>query len=111
MSDDKKPAVVEVSKEEIEKYKTMAILAWIIFFIPLLTDAKDSKFAKFHANQSLIVTLLGIAGSIATSTLVGAIIGIPISIAAFVFWIIGILGASKGEMKRLPLIGNFDIIK
>ena len=35
MSEDKAPAVVEVSKEEIEKHKTMAILAWIIFFIPL----------------------------------------------------------------------------
>lgn len=96
---------------DIEKNKTMAILAWVIFFIPLLTDAKDSKFAKFHANQSLLVVLLSIVGGILTSTLVGAIVGIPASIAALVFWIMGIISASQGQAKRTPLIGGIDIIK
>ena len=31
------------TQQDIEKNKTMAILAYFIFFIPLLTDAKDSK--------------------------------------------------------------------
>lgn len=111
MSEDKAPAVVEVSKEEIEKHKTMAILAWIIFFIPLLTDAKDSKFAKFHANQSLLVTLIAILGSVLTSTVIGAIVGIPLSIVALVFWIMGILSAVNGQMKRIPIVGNIELIK
>lgn len=111
MAEDIAKKTVDDGAKDVEKNKTMAILAWIIFFIPLLTDAKDSKFAKFHANQSLVVTLLGIAGSILTSTLVGAIVGIPLSIAAFVFWLMGIIGASQGTMKKTPLIGGIEIIK
>ncbi len=111
MSEDKAPATVSVSKEEIEKYKTMAILAWIVFFIPLLTDAKDSKFAKFHANQALLVTLLSVVSYILTATFIGAVVGIPLSIAALVFWVMGIISASQGQMKRTPIIGNIDLIK
>ena len=107
MSEDKAPKTVSVSKEEIEKHKTMAILAWFIFFIPLLTDAKDSKYAKFHANQSLLVTLLYLIAGFTSFLLIGFLI-YPV---ALVLWVIGILSAVNGEMKRLPLIGNIDIIK
>jgi len=107
MSEDKAPKTDSVSKEEIEKHKTMAILEWIIFFIPLLTDAKDSKYAKFHANQSLLVTLLYLIAAFTSFLLIGFLI-YPV---ALVLWVIGILSAVNGEMKRLPLIGNIDIIK
>ena len=45
------------------KNKVMAILAYIIFFIPLLA-AKESKFAMYHANQGLVLFLLAVAVSI-----------------------------------------------
>ena len=98
---------VEVSKDDIEKNKTMAILAWIIFFLPLLTDAKDSPYAKFHANQSLLVVILYVIAGVTSFFLIGFLI-YPV---ALVFWIMGIISASQGQMKRLPLIGNIDIIK
>lgn len=107
MANDKAPKTVTVSKDEIEKHKTMAILAWFIFFIPLLTDSKDSKYAKFHANQSLLVTLLYLIAGFTSFFLIGFLI-YPV---ALVFWVIGILGAVNGEMKRLPIIGNIDLIK
>lgn len=93
--------------EDVQKNKTMAILAWFIFFLPLLTEAKDSKFAKFHANQALLADILWII----------AIIGAPFVIGFFIFpvagilWLIGIISAVNGQMKRLPLIGSIDIIK
>ena len=43
-------------QSDAEKNKAMAIVGYIIpilFFIPLVTDAKNSPFAKFHANQQL----------------------------------------------------------
>ncbi len=101
----------KTTDDDVAKHKTMAILAWIIFFIPLLTDAKDSKFAKFHANQSLLVTLASVVSAILNATVVLAIVGIPLGIVAFIFWIMGIIGAANGQMKRLPLIGGIDIIK
>lgn len=95
------------TKEDVEKNKTMAILAWFIFFLPLLTDAKDSKFAKFHANQAFLVFLLYIAAFFCSFFLIGLLL-YPV---AFVFWILGLVSAINGEMKRLPLIGNVDLIK
>lgn len=107
MADDKGQNTVSTTKEDVEKNKTMAILAWFIFFLPLLTDAKDSKFAKFHANQSLLVTLLYVIAAFTSMFLIGFIV-YPV---AFVLWIIGIIGAANGQMKRLPIIGGIDIIK
>lgn len=107
MAEDTAKKNVETTKEDIEKNKTMAILAWILFFIPLLTDAKDSKYAKFHANQSLLVALLYVVAGVTSFLFIGFLL-YPV---AFVFWVMGIISASQGEMKRLPLIGNIDIIK
>ncbi len=40
---------LDFSAEDIEKNKTMAGLAYLIFFLPLIASP-DSAFAKFHAN-------------------------------------------------------------
>lgn len=112
---DEKVKSSKVSKEEIEKNKGMAIVAWFIFFVPLLTDAKDSKFVKFHVNQSLIFVITSFVAWTVVTLLSFLLIGlllIPIvSIALIVLWIMGLMSAINGEMKRLPLIGNFNLIK
>lgn len=97
---------------DVEKNKVMGILAYIIFFIPLLA-AKDSKFAMFHANQGLVLFLAALAVNI-----IGSII--PVlgwffiltlgNLLIFGFAILGIINAAKGEMKSLPLIGGIRII-
>ena len=53
----------EYDAQDIEKNKVMALLAYIIFLIPLLA-AKDSKFARFHTNQGLVLFLGGIIASV-----------------------------------------------
>ena len=53
----------EYDAQDIEKNKVMAVLAYILFFIPLLA-AKDSKFARFHTNQGLVLFLGGIIASV-----------------------------------------------
>lgn len=102
-----------LDKGDIEKNKIFAIIAYIIFFIPLIAAA-DSKFARYHANQGLNVLLLSLAVYIIGSIIpvIGWFIIIPLGeIAVLVFIIIGIVNASKGEMKELPLIGKINIIK
>ncbi len=101
------------TSDDIEKNKGMAILAYILFFIPMLTEAKDSKFAMFHANQSLVLLIAGLAGLFISGIipiLGWLFLGPAISIAWIVFLVLGILNASKGEMKELPLIGGIHIL-
>ena len=47
------------SFEDIEKNKVVAALAYIIFFLPLMV-CPESPFGKFHANQGLVLLIVGI---------------------------------------------------
>lgn len=111
------PSAPQGEQSDAEKNKLMAIVGYIIpilFFIPLVTDAKNSPFAKFHANQQLILLLAAIAVNIVGSIIpfLGWFIILPFgSIALIVIAIMGIINAVKGEMKKLPVIGGIQIIK
>ncbi|MFA5926161.1 MAG: DUF4870 domain-containing protein [Parcubacteria group bacterium] len=113
-NEEKKEIKADVS--DAEKNKAMAIVGYIIpilFFIPLVTDAKNSPFAKFHANQQLILLISWVV--------VNVLGGIIPFLGWFIIWplgtifliiaaIMGIINASKGEMKEVPLIGSFKLI-
>jgi uncharacterized membrane protein len=112
------PAAPQGNQSDAEKNKAMAIIGYIIpilFFIPLVTDAKNSVFAKYHANQQLNFLLFAVVGYIISSILMVILIGFLlyflVMIASIVFMIMGIINAAKGEMKPLPLIGGINIIK
>jgi len=87
----------------------MAILSYIIFFIPLLTDAKKDPFVKYHVKQGLLLFIGWIIIYIISMILpwrFGMIITL-LNICLFVLMIVGIISASKGEQKPLPIIGKF----
>jgi len=101
-----------------DQHKVMAIIGYILpilFFIPLVTDAKNNQFARFHANQQLNLLLFAVIGNIVASVTVVIAIGVllypVVQIASLVFMIMGIINAAKMEMKPLPLIGKFNLIK
>lgn len=86
----------------------MAIVAYILFFIPLLTDSKDDAFVKFHVKQGLVLFLTSIAVMIFSMVpIIGWLLSLPLNITVFVFWVIGIMNAINGEMKELPIVGKY----
>jgi uncharacterized membrane protein len=104
--------------------KVTSILAYIIFFIPLLAGAhKESEFIKFHTNQGTVLAIAAVIWSIVYSILSAILIYIPIvgwiaalllSFVGFLFvalCIIGILNVVNETMKPLPVIGKFTVIK
>jgi uncharacterized membrane protein len=101
---------------DVEKNKAMAIVGYIIpilFFIPLVTDAKNSPYAKFHANQQLNLLLAWVVVNVVGGVIpvLGWFIILPFgSIFLIVLMIMGIINASKGELKELPVIGSFKLI-
>ena len=107
-------ANVQADPDDVQKNKMMAILGYLIFFIPLLTgDHQKSPFVKFHTNQGTILAITGIIGMIFVSIIpfIGLILLPFIGLALFVLFIIGILNAANGTLKQLPVIGKFTIIK
>lgn len=110
---------------DVEKGKPIAVLMYfiaILFILPLVADDYKTPYCRFHANQVVVLWLSSIAVSILFSigtalifTIIIPIIcyiaGVVASIALFVFFIMGIVSAVKGENKPLPIIGGIKIIK
>ena len=102
---------LNITPEEIEAGKTMAFVAYIIFFIPLLMeDMKKNKFVMFHTEQAIIVFAINIAGiilgTIGSLFCIGAIFYL-INLFALVLWVMGIINAFGGKVTPLPLVGQF----
>lgn len=114
----------EFDKADIEQNKGMSILAYLgpLVLIPILA-AKNSKFARYHSNQGLVLLLAAIAYGIVygiLSTIIYAIswrLGFIVSIIGLVsilftvLAIIGIINAVNGRAKELPIIGKYKILK
>ena len=91
--------------------KTIAVLSyifligWIIAFV--LHQNDKTEIGAYHLRQSLGLNLLGLILAFIP------IIGWILSLLVFVFWILGLVSAVQGEMKPVPLLGDFfqDIFK
>ena len=103
---------LEFVVEDIEKNKTMAGLAYFIFFLPLIV-APDSRFAKFHANQGLLLFILGVGGNLILGMIpiLGWLLMVPFGIFVLVLGVMGLMNGFGGKAKELPLIGKYRIIK
>ena len=110
----------EFDAADIESNKVMGILAYlnILVLIPIFA-AKDSKFARFHANQGLILFVISAAwgivsfilGFIPIINILAGIVGWVLGIIIFVLSILGIINAAKGLAKELPIVGKFKLLK
>ena len=98
--------------EDIAKNKTMAGLAYIIFFLPLIA-CPDSRYGKFHANQALLLFIAAIAGNIVLGIIpiIGWILMPIYALGIFVLAIMGLINGFGGKAKRLPILGKFTILK
>jgi uncharacterized membrane protein len=118
-----KGEALEVDAEDAEKNKVFGILAYLppfLFIVPLVV-AKDSPFAKYHANQGLVLCLASIALWVVLSILsvVFSMIGLGflalflnlIGLAVFALVVLGIINAAAGKCVPLPVIGGIKLIK
>jgi len=125
------PAAAPVDDEakDAQDNKVMGILAYLGFLVLVpIFAAKESKFAKFHANQGLLVCLLYVAygivygilnaifaaiflyNSFGLYSLLTTVLGLGFLVVT-ILEILGIVNAVKGEKKELPVIGKFKILK
>ena len=113
-------SAAQSSSKEADNDKLMGLLAYlsILVLVPILA-ASDSKFARFHANQGLLLLICEAVWS-AVSGVLGVIffwipfISLPLSalnVVFLVFTIIGIVNVCNGEEKELPIIGKYRLLK
>lgn len=99
------------TQEDINQNKTIAALAYLIFFLPMLA-AKDSAFAKFHGNQGLWLFLGYVAVNIVGSILpYGLWFIVTIAdLVLLVFGIIAVINTLNGKAQTLPFVGHINLI-
>ena len=111
------------AEQDAKDGKLMAILAYILFFIPMIAGAhKTSPFVKFHTNQGLVYFIFMAASYIIIQILWWVLavslalwffnfVFIILRLAVWIFAVLGIINASKGVCKPMPLIGKINILK
>lgn len=114
------PAQADI--KDAQDNKAMAVLAYIIFLIPLFA-AKESPFARYHTNQGLVLAIAAVAYGIVYSILSAIVLAISwrlylvvsilgwVGVVFAVLSVIGIINAVNGRMKPLPIIGGIKILK
>ena len=105
----------EFDKEDIQQNRVMGILAYIswLVLIPIFA-AKDSKWAKFHANNGLLLAIaeiavwivFGLLGMIPYAGWLFIALNIITSLALTGLMVFGIVNAARGRAKELPIIGD-----
>jgi len=135
---DTEDSTKDYDKKDIDDNKGMAILSYFgpLCLIPYLSS-KDSKFVQFHAKQGLNLFVIELIVS-AISYFIYSIVKIPkmctlldgslyecgtftpwwislpielVEVIIFIIAIIGIVFASQGKAKELPIIEKIKIIK
>ena len=86
----------------------VAYLLGFITGIVLLLVEKKSQFVRFHAMQSTILFggLFVLNLGLGFIPLLGWLVGLVLSIAAFILWLVLMWKAFNGEMYKLPYVGE-----
>lgn len=112
-----KDTTADYDKADIEKNEIICALAYIpiLFFLPLVGCPKDSKFARFHANQALVffvttVILSTVSGILNFIPIIGAIIWAVASLLILGGFLFGLINTLQGKAKELPLIGGIKLL-
>lgn len=90
----------------------ITIIGWLIAWFSYKDQPKKDPFVTYHLEQSLGVFIFSIIVSIVAGILMSAIPALSlvfslISLIPFILLVLGIINASNGVTKPVPLIGTF----
>lgn len=113
------------NSDDVNQNKVFGILAYLglLVLVPIFA-AQDSQYAKFHANQGLMLLIFEVAAYIMigifrfalffipfSGIIISSLLGFCIFCISLAFTILGIINACSGEPKKLPIIGEITILK
>lgn len=124
----------DITQEEINQGRTMALLSYIVPIVPYLSEQKkNNKFVKFHSTQGMNLFLILIIYTVVYNILTISIkvtqtlhrgsvalkvtpwwISLPLSALGCVLAVLDIIGAVQvfnGETNELPIIKDLKIFK
>lgn len=102
---------LKFDKETNDRARISSAIGYLFFFVPIIMHP-ESKFARYHCNQGLILLILetlGIAG-LAAIPKAGAYLSLAMVLFCAVCFIRGIILALRGKAQRIPFFGKLVIV-
>lgn len=89
----------------------ITLIGWLIAYFALYKDNKN-EVSAYHIRQTLLLHIfafiINILGLLAFWHLFPYIIVSLLSFILFVLWLIGLSGAVRGRIQRIPLVGEWS---
>ena len=99
-----------MENQTVNEGKTMAIIShlWVIGLIIafFMNNSKKNYFASFYIRQMVGVNLIHVLNGWFVYRFLGTTAGAIVSVIVLVLWVISLIGAVKGEEKRVPVVGD-----
>jgi uncharacterized membrane protein len=99
-----------MDQNTIEEGKTIAIISYMtiigLIIAYIMNNDKKNPFASFHIRQMIGLVLLGLIDSFVISR-ISATLAYIIYLGIIVLWVIGLMGAAQGQMKKVPVLGDY----
>ena len=99
-----------MQNQSVEDGKLIAIVSYItvigtiIAFI--MNQNKHNYFASFHIRQAIGIFIVGLLVKFISRYSNFDGLNVILGIGVFILWIIGLIGAIRGEEKLVPLLGQ-----
>ena len=96
--------------QSLNNEKVMAALSYfgILLIIPLMTDAKNNPFVKFHIKQGIVLLVAAVIVWVVAVMIpyLGIIIAPILNLLLLALLIIGVMNVINGKQSPLPVIGK-----
>lgn len=102
----------ESKNDDSKLFAFLAILLSIVGFIIAIVAKKDNKYVMFYARQSLVLFIMAVIVKVADIALIwipilGWLIIIVLNALLIGLWIVGLIYSLSGEMKNVPIVGDY----
>ena len=99
-----------MENQTVNEGKTTAIISYITWIGTIIAfimnNDKRNSFAAFHIRQMIGLSIFSLANTFIVARYGGMWASGIIGLGLFVLWIIGFIGATKGEETKVPLVGD-----
>ena len=98
-------------KETNDQARISSALAYLFFFVPIVMHP-ESKFARYHCNQGLVLLMLEFLGIVGLAEIpkVGGFLSFLCLLFCLFCLVRGMVLALKGQAKRIPFFGKLVIV-
>ena len=103
---------VKGKEDDSKLFAFLAVFLTLIGFVIALAVKKDNKYVMYYGKQGLVLFIAWMIIWIASMILIfipiiGWLAMMILYLGMLAFWVIGIINSLSGQMKPIPIIGQF----